>query len=74
MLESLQDRTEGSYLLPELARRIIEEESDFMTKLRYIQRTVACAKDSLPIEDAEKLRLLMLVPGTAKYFAGSTFG
>jgi hypothetical protein len=73
MLESLQDRTEASYLVTELAIGILQEESEVVAKLRYIQRTVAYAKDSVAVEDAEQLRLLMLVPETAKYFAGSTF-
>jgi hypothetical protein len=73
MLESLQDRTEASYLVTELARSILEEESDVVAKLRYIQRTVAYAKDFVAVEDAKQLRLLMLIPKTAKYFAGSTF-
>jgi len=30
MLESLQDRTEASYLLAELAKSILEEESDVL--------------------------------------------
>jgi hypothetical protein len=73
MLENLQDRTEASYLVTELATRIIEEESDVVTKLRYIRRTIAYAKDSVALEDAEDLRLLMLTPDTAKYFEGAAF-
>ena len=67
MLEYLQDRTEASYLVTDLARRIIEEESDVLTKLRYIRRTVACAKDAVAVEDAQQLRLLMLSVDSAKY-------
>ncbi|HEY4273097.1 MAG TPA: hypothetical protein VGM65_13945 [Candidatus Udaeobacter sp.] len=73
MLESLQDRTEASYLVTELAKGILVEESEVVTKLGYIQRTVAHAKDSVAVEDAKQLRLLMLSPETAKYFTGSTF-
>jgi hypothetical protein len=73
MLESLQNRTEASYLTTELVRRIVEDESDVVVKLRYIQRAVAYAKNAVAVEDANELRLLMLAPDTAKYFAGSTF-
>jgi len=58
--------------MTELARRIIEEEADVLPKLRYIQRAVAYAKNAVALEDANELRLLMLEPDTAKYFAGST--
>jgi hypothetical protein len=67
------NRTEASYLMTELARRILEEEADVLAKLRYIQRTVAYAKNAVAVEDANELRLLMVAPDTAKYFAGSTF-
>src|SRR5882724_4840830 len=73
MLESLQNRTEASYLVTELATRILTEESDVLPKLQYIQRAVAHAKDAVTVEDANQLRRLMLVPDTAKYFVGSTF-
>jgi hypothetical protein len=73
MLEFLHDRTEASYLVTDLATRIVEEESDVVTKLRYIRRTVAYAKDTVAIEDAQQLRLLMLSPDTAKYFEGAAF-
>lgn len=73
MLEYLQDRTEASYLVTELATRIIEEELDVISKLRYIRRTVACAKGVVTVEDAEQLRQLMLVPDAAKYFEGARF-
>ena len=70
MLEHFHDRTEASYLVTELATRIIEEESDVISKLRYIRRTVAYAKDAVAVEDAEQLRLLMLAPEACKYFKG----
>jgi hypothetical protein len=73
MLEYLQDRTEASYLVTELFRRIIEEESDVLPKLRYIRRTVAYAKDAVAVEDAQQLRLLMLSADSAKYFEGAQF-
>jgi hypothetical protein len=73
MLEHLQDRTEASYLVTELARRIIEEEADVVSKLRYIRRAIAYAKGQIAEEDAEELRILMLAPDTAKYFEGSEF-
>ena len=73
MLEHFHDRTEASYLVTELATRIIEEESDVISKLRYIRRTVAYAKDAVAVEDAEQLRLLMLAPEAAKYFKGAQF-
>ena len=73
MFEHLHDRTEASYLVTELATRIIEEESDVMSKLRYIRRTIAYAKDAVTVEDAEEVRLLMLNPDAAKYFEGAQF-
>lgn len=73
MLEFLHDRTEASYLVTDLATRIVEEESDVVTKLRYIRRTVAYAKDSVAIEDAQRLRSLMLSPDTAHYFEGADY-
>ncbi len=73
MLEYLHDRTEASYLVTDLATRIIEEESDVVAKLRYIRRTVAFAKDAVAFEDAQQLRLLMLSPDSAKYFDRAQF-
>ncbi len=73
MLEFLQDRTEASYLVTDLAMRILEEESDVITKLKYIRRTVTYAKDAVAVEDAQNLRVLMLNPETAKYFKGANF-
>jgi hypothetical protein len=73
MLEHLHDRAEASYLVTDLATRIVEEESDVITKLRYIRRTVAYAKDAVAVEDAEQLKLLMLSPDAAKYFIGAQF-
>jgi hypothetical protein len=73
MLEHLLDRTEASYLVTELATRIVEEEADVISKLRYIRRTVSYAKDAVAVEDAQQLRLLMLSPDAAKYFAGAQF-
>src|SRR6266487_703319 len=73
MLEHLHDRTEASYLVTELATRIVEEETDVISKLRYIRRTVAYAKDAVAVEDAQQLRLLMLDPNAAKYFKGAQF-
>ena len=73
MLEYLHDRTEASYLVTELAARIFEEESDVLSKLRYIRRTIVFAKDAVAVEDAQELRLLMLSPDSAKYFQGAQF-
>src|SRR4051794_36289394 len=73
MLEHLQDRTEASYLVTDLATRIVEEEADVISKLRYIRRTVAYAKDAVAVEDAQQLRLLMLNPDAARYFKGAQF-
>jgi len=73
MLESLQNKTEASYLVTELAMHILAEESDVLSKLGYIQRAVEYAKDGVVIEDANKLHRLMLEPDTAKYFAGATY-
>jgi hypothetical protein len=73
MLEHLIDRTEASYLVTELATRIVEEESDVISKLRYIRRTVAYAKNAVAVEDAEQLRMLMLSPEAAEYFERAQF-
>jgi len=73
MLEHLHDRTEASYLVTELATRIVEGETDVISKLRYIRRTVAYAKDAVAVEDAQQLRLLMLDPTATKYFKGAQF-
>jgi hypothetical protein len=73
MLEQLHDTTEASYLVTDLATRIIVEESDVMSKLRYIRRTIAYAKDAVTLEDAEELRMLMLSRDAAKYFQGAQF-
>jgi hypothetical protein len=73
MLEFLHDRTEASYLVTDLATRIVEEDSDVITKLRYIHRTVSYANDSVAIEDAQQLRTLMLSPDTAHYFEGADY-
>jgi hypothetical protein len=73
MLEYLHDRTEASYLVTELTTRIFEEESDVLSKLRYIRRTITYAKDAVAVEDAQELRLLMLSPESAKYFQGLQF-
>jgi hypothetical protein len=73
MLESLQDRLEASYLVAELASQIIMEESEVAAKLHYIQRTVTHARDSVAVEDAQRLRHFMLAPDTAKYFTGAAF-
>jgi hypothetical protein len=68
LLEHLNDRQEASYLVTELATQIVTEESDVTAKLQYIDRLVRHAKKPMMAEDAERMRVLLLDPDTAKYF------
>src|SRR5438270_8791627 len=68
MLERLQDRTEASYLVTELATEIVTGESDVTAKLDYIDRLIHHAKEPMMQEDAQKMRVLLLRPESARYF------
>lgn len=68
MLEYLHNPKEASYLLTELAEKIIFDEGDVIAKLNYIDRVVTAARMPLLQEDAATLRDLMSDPSTTKYF------
>jgi hypothetical protein len=68
LLEHLHDRQEASYLVTELATQIVTEEADVTAKLQYIDRLVKHAKKPMMAEGAERMRVLLLDPDTAKYF------
>jgi len=73
MLENLHDRTEASYLVTELCNAIVEEETDVISKLAIHPAHRLYAKDTVAVEDAQQLSLLMLDPNAAKYFKGAQF-
>jgi hypothetical protein len=68
MLEHLHNPQEASYLLTELAEKIIFDEGDVVAKLSYIDRVVTAARMPLLQEDAATLKDLMSDPSTTKYF------
>jgi hypothetical protein len=68
MLEYLHNPQEASYLLTELAQRIIFDEGDVAAKLNYIDRVVTAARMPLLHEDAATLKDLMSDPWAMKFF------
>lgn len=72
MLEYLLNPKEASYLLTELAEKIIVDEGDVVAKLNYIDRAVTAARMPLLQEDATTLKDLMSDPSMKKYFTNPT--
>jgi hypothetical protein len=70
MLEHLHNPKEASYLLSELAEKIVVHQGDVITKLNYIDRVVTVARTPVLEEDAVTLKELMNDPSMAKYFKG----
>jgi hypothetical protein len=71
MLEYLHNPNEASYLLTELAEKILVDQGDVITKLNYIDRVVTAARTPVLEEDAETLKGLMSDRSMAKYFKGN---
>jgi hypothetical protein len=69
LLARLHDRQEACYLVTELATQIVTEEAGVTAKLQYIDRLVEHANKPMMAEDAERMRVLLLDPDTAKYFS-----
>ena len=69
LLAHLHDRQEACYLVTELATQIVTEEAGVTAKLQYIDRLVKHANKPMMAEDAERMRVLLLDPDTAKYFS-----
>jgi hypothetical protein len=70
MLEYVHNPKEASYLLTELASKIIVNEADVVAKLNYIDRVVTAARTPVLEQDAETMKELLSDPAMAKYFVG----
>ncbi len=73
MLESLENRDEACYMVPEIVESIFVEKAATISKLDYIRRAVTHAQSTILFEDATNLRQLMLNPSMARYFQGAKF-
>lgn len=73
MLESLENRNEACYMVPEIVESIFDEKTAVISKLDYIRRAVTQAHPTIAFEDATNLRQLMLDPNMSRYFRGAKF-
>jgi hypothetical protein len=73
MLETLENRNEACYMVPEIVESIFVEKAAAISKLDYIRRAVTQAHPTIVFEDATNLRQLMLDPNMSRYFRGAKF-
>jgi hypothetical protein len=73
MLESLENRDEACYMVPEIVESILVEKAASISKLDYIRRAVTQAHPTIAFEDAINLCQLMLDPSMSRYFHGAKF-